>query len=77
MVEEAKQNDQPQVEKKDKKPASEVAKTILKFILGIAFVVIGILLAVHWWIYLWNLIKGCAGLFLVLVGLITIAIAKD
>ncbi len=77
MVEEAKQNDQPQAEKKDKKPASEVAKTILKFILGIAFVVAGILLAVHWWTHLRDLIKGCAGLFLVLVGLITIAIAKD
>jgi len=77
MVEEAKQNDQPQAEKKGKEPTSAMVKTILKFILGIVFVVVGILLAVYWWTNLWNLIKGCAGLFLVLVGLITIAIAKD
>lgn len=77
MGEEAKQNSQPQAEKKDKKPASEVVKTVLKFILGIVFVAVGIFLAVHWWTHLRDLIKGCAGLFLVLVGLITIAIAKD
>ena len=52
-------------------------KTLLKFIIGIVLIVLG-----GYLIYLWKdavltLIKGCLGGFLILVGLIFLAIAKE
>ncbi len=62
--------------------AGETAKgnplnKVFKVILGIIFLIIGIWLV---WLFgkeLLIVIKGCLGLFLILIGLITIAIARD
>lgn len=51
--------------------------TTLKYILGIALIILGIVLVIRWWPDLKMLIRGCFGLFLVLAGLITLAIAKE
>ena len=75
MAEETKQAEQTQPE--EKKSASELAKTVLKMILGVVLIALGVVAVVVWWQDLLNLIKGGIGLFLVLVGLITIAIARD
>jgi len=52
-------------------------KTAIKFIIGLALIIIG-----GYSIYLWRdsvlvLIKGCLGAFLILVGLVFLAIAKE
>ncbi|MDP2905578.1 MAG: hypothetical protein Q8O22_04685 [Candidatus Omnitrophota bacterium] len=60
-----------QAEKKNIMP------TILKVILGIAFLLLGALAIKAWWLDLVSLIKGCIGLFLILAGVITLAIAKE
>lgn len=74
MAEENKQNNQPQAEQKS---GGEVAKKILKVILGILFLVGGGLLVWLFWGELLVVVKGVIGLFLILVGLITVAIARD
>lgn len=53
--------------------------TLLKVVLGIAFIVVAIYLLVSrsWWMQTWVVIKGCAAPFLILAGLITLAIAKE
>ena len=75
MAEETKQAEQAQPE--EKKSASELAKTVIKMILGVVLVALGVVAVVVWWEELLMLIRGGIGLFLVLVGLITIAIARD
>ena len=54
-----------------------IMPTILKVILGIAFLLLGALAIKAWWLDLVSLIKGCIGLFLILAGVITLAIAKE
>ena len=61
----------------EKKPTSEAAKTFFKIILGLIFVIGGIALAIFWWKDLWTVVKGTLGLFLVMVGAIILAIAKE
>jgi len=51
--------------------------TIFKVILGLVFLVLGVLAIIKWLPQLLSVIKGCVGLFLILAGLITLAIAKD
>jgi uncharacterized membrane protein len=51
--------------------------TIFKVILGLVFLVLGVLAIIRWLPQLLSVIKGCIGLFLILAGLITLAIAKD
>ena len=51
--------------------------TIFKVILGLVFLVLGVLAIIRWLPALLSVIKGCIGLFLILAGLITLAIAKD
>jgi len=51
--------------------------TILKVLLGLVFLVLGLVALVHWWPVLLMLIKGCVGPFLILAGIVTLAIAKD
>lgn len=51
--------------------------TAFKVILGIAFIVLGVMAVVVWWSSLVEVFKGCIGLFLILAGLITLAIAKE
>lgn len=52
------------------------SKTVLKVIVGVVFIVLGVSAVILWWPSLISLIKGCVGLFLIMVGAITIAIAK-
>lgn len=72
MAEEAKQE-----EKKAESKAS--FSTFLKVILGLAFIGLALYLLIgrQWWGYTWLLIKGSAAPFLVLAGIITLAIAKE
>ena len=51
--------------------------TMLKVILGLAFLGLGAMAILTWWAYLMVMIKGSIGLFLVLAGVITLAIAKE
>ncbi len=50
---------------------------IVKFLLGLAFLALGIVAIFRWWPYLLVLVKGSIGLFLILAAMITLAIAKD
>lgn len=61
------------------KECSQGPKMAGKVILGIVFIVLGLFLLwqLAWWKYLWIIVKGCIGPFLILAGIITIAIAKD
>lgn len=70
MAEETKQEEAKTDQKK-------VFSTILKVILGIVFLGLGVVAVVCWLPSLWILIKGCIGPFLILAGIITLAIAKD
>ena len=51
--------------------------TLFKVLLGLAFLVAGGLTILRWWKLLLMIIKGCIGLFLILAGVITLAIAKE
>lgn len=72
MVEEVKQE-----EKKEKVEVGKIISTILKVILGLAFLALGVGLILIWRHDLVVVFKGCIGLFLILAGLITLAIAKE
>ncbi|MCX5708333.1 MAG: hypothetical protein NTY14_05100 [Candidatus Omnitrophica bacterium] len=51
--------------------------TLFKVILGLAFLAFGAWLVYRGWPHLLNLIKGSVGLFFILAGVITLAIAKE
>ncbi len=53
------------------------SKSIIKVIIGLIFLVVGISLMIKWAGPLFILVKGCLGLFLVMAGAVTIAIAKE
>jgi len=55
----------------------KVLATMIKVVLGLAFLVLGILAIVKWGKLLLLIAKGCLGLFLILAGIITLAIAKE
>lgn len=55
----------------------KLVPTVFKFILGLALLVAGVLAVIAWRGALILLIKGSIGLFLILAGLITLAIAKE
>lgn len=56
---------------------NRTASTIFKVILGLVFLVLGVMSILTWWDSLVMIIKGCVGLFLILAGIITLAIAKE
>jgi hypothetical protein len=70
MAEEAKQEEK-------KVEVGKVFSTILKVILGLAFLILGAFAILRWWAPLLMVFKGCIGLFLILAGIITLAIAKE
>jgi hypothetical protein len=70
MAEEIKQEEK-------KYEASKVMSTIFKVILGLVFLALGALAILRWWGLLLMIVKGCIGLFLILAGIITLAIAKE
>lgn len=51
--------------------------TLFKVILGLGFLVLGVLAIMRWWLPLLMVVKGCVGPFLILAGIITLAIAKE
>lgn len=55
----------------------KIISTVLKVILGIFFLFLGVLAIFRWWNALLILVKGSIGLFLILAGIITLAIAKE
>ena len=59
------------------KKSSNTAKTTIKIILGMAFIILGLIALIRWWPSLLTIIKGCIGLFFILAGVITLAIAKE
>lgn len=64
--------------KQEAKPgAGKVLSTLLKVVLGLAFLVLGVLAVIKWLAALLLVVKGCIGLFLILAGIITLAIAKE
>jgi len=64
-------------EAKEKGSTSNVTLAVSKFVLGLVLVSLGILAIIAWRSSLVTVLKGCVGLFLVLVGLISMAIAKE
>ena len=70
MAEELKQEEK-------KADGKKIVSTILKVILGLAFLALGVGAIVVWKQDLWTVVKGCIGLFLILAGVITLAIAKE
>lgn len=48
-----------------------------KVVLGLLFLGLGVAFIILWRLQLLTLIKGCAGPFLVLAGIVTLAIAKE
>lgn len=63
-----------EVKKADSK---KVFATIFKIVLGLAFLGLGAWAILTWWADLLAIIRGCIGLFLILAGIITLAIAKE
>ena len=67
-----------EVKKEEKKvDVNKLATTIFKVILGIVFLGLGAWAIISWLEPLKVVFKGCIGLFLILAGLITLAIAKE
>ncbi len=71
MAEELKQEEKKCCE------AKNVFSTLFKVILGLVFLVLGVWAVLHWFGSLKIIFKGCIGLFLILAGIITLAIAKE
>ncbi len=55
----------------------KIVSTIFKVFLGLVFLTLGAWLVYKGWAYLLGLIKGSVGLFFILAGIITLAIAKE
>jgi len=70
-------NNTNNTEVKEDKKSSEGFKTAMKIAIGVILVILGVWAVFGWLPYLWTVIKGCIGLFLILAGVITIAIAKE
>ncbi len=66
-----------QEEKKCGCEGKQTFSTILKVVLGLAFLVLGVLTILRWSGNLLIVVKGCIGPFLLLAGVITLAIAKE
>lgn len=69
--------DPPQVEEATGGVKMKNLAVSFKVILGIIFLILGGAAILKWWGPLLLIVKGCAGLFLVLAGVITLAIAKE
>ncbi len=68
-----------EIKQEEKKETCKLMPTLFKVVLGIVFLVLAgyLLIGRLWWHHTWLVIKGCAGPFLVLAGIITLAIAKE
>jgi len=66
-----------EIKEAEKTDGGKVFKTILKVLLGLCLLAVGIALVWIWRGDLLVLIKGGLGLFLILAGIIALAIAKE
>lgn len=66
-----------EVKQECKMDVGKIFGTIFKVILGLAFLALGVWALMRWWVNLLVVVKGCIGLFLILAGIITLAIAKE
>ncbi len=69
-----------EIKKEEKACCSDGKKmfsTLLKVVLGLVFLGLGAMAILRWWKLLLMIVKGCIGLFLILAGVITLAIAKE
>lgn len=67
-----------EVKQEEKKcDMKKTMSTIFKVLLGLVFLALGVLAIIKWLPDLLTLIKGGIGLFLLLAGVITLAIAKE
>ena len=66
MAEEVKKND-----------SQKMLATLFKVVLGLIFLGLGAAAILKWWVSLLTVVQGCIGLFLILAGVITLAIAKE
>ena len=57
--------------------AKKTLSMLFKVVLGLGFLVLGSLAILKFWGALLLIVKGCIGLFLILAGVITLAIAKE
>ena len=65
--------------KKDEKKCDckKVLSTAFKFLLGLVFLGLGTWAVIGWFESLKIVFMGCVGVFLILAGIITLAIAKE
>jgi len=65
--------------KKDEKKCGckKTMATVFKFLLGLVFLGLGAWAVIGWFESLKIVFMGCIGLFLILAGIITLAIAKE
>jgi uncharacterized membrane protein len=67
-----------EVKKEEKKEdGKKMFSAFLKIIVGILLLALGVGAIIRWMVPLKIVIKGCIGLFLILAGVITLAIAKE
>lgn len=57
--------------------SKKLLSMLFKVVLGLVFLVLGGLTIYKFWPELLTIIKGCVGAFLLLAGVITLAIAKE
>jgi len=57
--------------------SKKMLSMLVKVVLGLVFLVLGGLTIYKFWPDLLIIVKGCVGLFLLLAGVITLAIAKE
>lgn len=60
-----------------KTDSKKTVSTLLKVILGMIFLILGIVVTIVFRGPIIQIIKGCIGPFLILAGIVTLAIAKD
>jgi fatty acid desaturase len=60
-----------------KNEVKKIPATLFKVVLGLIFLGLGAAAILQWWVSLLMVIQGCIGLFLILAGVITLAIAKE
>ena len=61
----------------EKKTACVCSKKGVKVVLGTVLIAMGVLAVIIWWPSLLTVISGLIGLFLIIAGLIVIAISKE
>lgn len=73
----AEEQKKAQCQASEKKCGCSFLKTGFKVLVGLVLMGLGALAVIYWWQEVKDTIQGFLGLFLVLAGAITIAIAKD